>query len=237
MTDRERVLMNIAVDTAGTVHNTMRRLHSGWQLRFSFDHPSPQFVPRPLAKAIGMEMVPGDIVRCTTNPDHRWGIAELVEWEEGSCYLLREIGGDALCRIVNEDVEVLRFMLPSRLYTGVKHRLHAWASIKAFMPRYNPDASHLKRCGGVSFEGDTLIIWSRAHIWIKEQRREGEATMYAQPRKFTLQWSNKTRLKDIVAAMREQGFGDEFEYGPEMPSEGVCGCLTPVPSKAAGGER
>lgn len=44
MSDRERVLMNIAVDTAGTVHDEMQRHECGWTLRHTFGKPSPQFV-------------------------------------------------------------------------------------------------------------------------------------------------------------------------------------------------
>lgn len=222
--DRERILMNIAVDTAGTVHDTMQRLAGGWTLRFTFDRPSPQFVPGMLAKQIGMPMQAGDIVRCRTNPNHKLGIAELVEWkEEYSYFLLREIGGTALCRMVNEEVDVLRFMVPSRLYTGTQFRVYGWARHKAFIPRYNPDADDRKRYGGVAFEGDQLTIWCRAHIFAQERRPKEGPPLYAQPKKFTMHWDGKTRLKDIVAAMREQGFADDFVYSPNKPTEGQAG--------------
>lgn len=222
-TDRERVLMNIAVDTAGTVHDAMRRLDGGWTLRFIFDRPSAQFVPEELAERIGLPMKLGDIVRCETNPNHRWGIAELVERLEYSCFLLREIGGTGLLRMGNESVSVLRFMDPDRLYTGTKHRIHKWATGKAFSGRYNAAADYFKRCGGVEFDGDTLAIWCRAHISAMEQHPKDGPKLYAQPKKFVMQWNDKTRLKDIVAAMREQGFGDAFEYTPVKPTNGQAG--------------
>lgn len=221
--DRERVLMNIAVDTAGTVHDTMRRLDNGWTLRFIFDRPAPQFIPLELAEKIGLPLKPEDIVRCKTNPNHRWGIAELVEKRGYSDYLLREIGGNKLCNMGNESVEVLRFMAPSRLYTGTKFRIYQWASTKAFVKRYNPDADRWKRCGGVEFDGDTLTIWCRPHIFMMEQRGEDGVTLYAQPKKFTLQWSDRTKLADIVSAMREQGFAEDFQYAIDKPTEGQAG--------------
>jgi len=220
--DRERVLMNIAVDTAGSVHNTMQPLNGGWYLRFTFDRPATQFIPAELAEKIGMPLKPGDIVRCRTNPNHRWGIAELVECREHACFLLREIGGNKLCRIQNESVDVLRFMCPDRLYTGIQHRVYQWA-YKAFSGRYNPVADRGKRCGGVEFEGDKLTIWCRAHIFVQETHPKDGPKMYAQPKKFTMTWGNKTRLKDIVAAMHEQGFADDFIYGPNEPTEGQGG--------------
>lgn len=232
--DRDRVLMNIAVDTSGTVHDEMRRLKKGWTLRFIFDRPAGQFIPTEMAKAIQMPLVPGDIVRCRTNPKHPWGISEYVEdIPDGA--LLRQIGSDRLLNMTNESFDVLRFMTPSRLYTGKKLQVYNWASGKAFSKRYNPDADYYKRCGGVEFSGELpgyqpprnapvgqVVIWSRAHIWAQE-KRQGDATTYAHPRSFVLTWSKSTRLRDIVAAMKAQGFAEDFEYTPEKPEVGNAG--------------
>lgn len=223
--DRDRVLMNIAVDTAGTVHDSFERVAGGWRLRFTFDRPSAQFIPEKLAQALKMPLQPGDIVRCKTNPNHRWGISEFVERLGYAEFLLREIGGDRLLKMGNESVDVLRFMSPSRLYTGAKHRVYRWVTEKAFSERYNPDADYFKRCGGVEFDGDTLVIWSRPHIWVMERVVDGQ-TQYAQPRRIILEWSSKTRLKDIVDAMKEQGFAEDFEFSPERPLEGMAGFAT-----------
>src|SRR5690348_13756155 len=95
--DRERVLMAIAVQTAGTVHDQMKRLdYGGWQLRFIFDRPAPQFIPTELADIIKMPLVPGDIVRCKTNPYHAWGISEFVERRGVADFVLKQIGSDKL---------------------------------------------------------------------------------------------------------------------------------------------
>lgn len=56
-----------------------------------------------------------------------------------------------------------------------------------------------------------------------ERKGEDGNTEYAQPKRFTMRWDGKTRLKDIIAAMVEQGFKNDFEYGPEMPTEGQAG--------------
>lgn len=226
MNDRERVLINIAVDTAGSVHDTMQRLSCGWPLRMRFGNPAPQFIPVEMAETIGMSLQPGDIVRCVTNPNHAWGISEFVEQLGHSEFMLREIGGEQLLKMGNESLDVLRFMPPSRLYTGAKHRIYEWASKKAFHEKYNPDADYGKRCGGVEFEENTLIIWCRAHIWCMEKRGENDGeTLYAQPKKFTMEWSKKTKLKDIITAMKEQGFADDFEYTANQPTEGQAGFM------------
>lgn len=219
--DRERVLMNIAVDTAGTVHDEMRRIKGGWALRFIFDRPAAQFIPTLMARAIEMPLTAGDVVRCKTNPNHPWGISEHIkDIPDGA--LLRQLGNDRLLNMTNESFEVLRFMTPSRLYTEKKFQLYAWASSKAFSKRYNPDADYFKRCGGVAFEGDQLVIWSRAHVWAQE-KRQGDATTYAQPKRFVLTWSKKTRLRDIVDALRAQGFADKFDYSSEQAANGNAG--------------
>jgi hypothetical protein len=221
--DRDRVLMNIASDTAGTVHDQMYRLRCGWNLRFTFDHPSPQFIPEEMAKAIGMPLAEGDIIRCNTNPNHRWGISEFVSRRGYADFLLREIGGDKLLNMGNESVSVLRFMERSRLYAGAKYRVYKWATFKAFEKPHNPDADNFKRCGGVEFDGSTLTIWCRPHIWVAEKQSEDGDKLYAQPKKFTMQWDDKTKLKDIVSAMRSQGFADHFEYAHTEPTQGQQG--------------
>lgn len=221
--DFERVLMNIAVDTAGGCFDKMVRLNGGWHLRFRFDHPVAQFVPLEMAQSIDMPLKKGDVVRCKTNPNHHWGISIFVKQLAYSDWLLQEIGGNATLKMLNEDLDVLRFMSPSRLYTGHKAKVYQWASSKAFSERYNGEAGQFKRCGGVEFDGDTLIIWCRAHIFAMERLGDDEKTFYAQPKRFTMPWGKTTRLKDIIASMSEQGFGSDFEYAPEKPIEGQAG--------------
>lgn len=222
MDDRERVLMNIAVDTSGYCFDTFERLNGGWKLKFRFGRCAPQFVPEEMATKLNMPLKPGDIIRCSTNPNHAWGISELVEKTGFSDFLLRMIGGEKLLNMGNESVDVLRFMSPYRLYTGHKFQVYKWASSKAFSTRYNPQADYFKRCGGVDIDGDDLIIWSRPHIWASEKTIDG-VTLFAQPRRFAMKWSDKTKLKDIVGAMLSQGFADEFEYLPTEPTEGQAG--------------
>lgn len=222
-TDFERVLMNIAIDTTGTVHDTMRRIKNGWTMRFIFDHPAPQFIPIEMAKDINMPLKKGDIVRCKTNPNHHWGISVFVEQLEYSRFLLQKIGGEALCNMNNESLDILRFMNPARLYTGHQYQVYLWASKKAFQERYNKDADYFKRCGGVEFDGDKLIIWCRPHICTLEKRQADKSVLYAQPKKFILNWDKNTRLKDIITAMKEQGFATDFIYAPEKPTEGQGG--------------
>lgn len=229
MKDRERILMNIAIATSGSCHDAMTPLQNGWRIRTSFGQPAPQFLPLDLCNILEIPLEEGDIVRCETNRNHPWSISQFVRInsENGGGfgskeYLCREIGGDKICRISNERLSVLRFISKPLLYSGKEKQIYDWGQ-KAFMKRYNPDADRYKRCGGVNVKPDEVIIHSRAHIFAQE-RTEGEKTLYAQPRKFVVPWDKKTRLKDIVAAMREQGFAKDYEYGEEEPTEGMGGC-------------
>jgi hypothetical protein len=225
MKDKERILMNIAVDTAGTVHDKMMPLKVGWTIRYRSGRPAPQFIPWELAEKLKMPMVPGDIIRCCTNPNHKWGIAELVNRIGYSTFMLREIGGTKLLRMGNEDVDVLRFMNPHRLYTGLKNKMYRWAHM-VFNKRWNALADHCKRFGGVELNDKTMIIWCRAHIWLAEKQQKDGAITYAQPKKFSVPYNKKTRLKDIVAEIKNQGFGEDFIYTATKPTEGQTGCIT-----------
>jgi len=232
--DKERVLMSIICETNSPWNKPRMTKDGGWPIMMRHNAPAPQFVSLKAAKVIGMPLSPGDIVRCETNPHHAWGISEFVEilsvtggaFGSAEC-ILREIGSDRLLKMSNESFSVLRFMPLRLLYTGKKHQLYNWG-YKAFWEKgnHNPDADYYKRCGGIEFNGDTMIIWSRPHIWRQEKKGENGATLYAQPKRFELKWDKNTRLKDIVTAMQEQGFAEDYEYGPEKPVQGMGGCAT-----------
>ncbi len=223
MNDKERVLLNIAIDVAGSIYDEPVRV-DGVSIITRFNRPVAQFMDPESANALGLPLKAGDIVRCVTNPCHAWGIAEFAR--NGPVYgsfVLREIGSDRICNMSNESLSVLRFMCPSRLYTGAKYRLFGWVTRKAFSERYNEHADYYKRCGGCEFDGDTMIWWSRAHIFAMERKAPDGTKLHAQPIRFSMKWSDKTRLKDIIATMVEQGFADDFEYTESEPTEGQGG--------------
>lgn len=158
----------------------------------------------------GAEMKPGCIVLCNTSFMSRWKIAEFVEdhrTPDGFGYLLiRELGTSNYCRMGNESFGVLVGMPEHIFYEGHKQKLHKWATCQAFLERYNPNADYLVRPGGAEFEGDTLRIWARPHIW-------NDSNGTAIPWCVEMKWDKKTRLKDIVAALIGGGLGTrEFEH-------------------------
>ena len=229
MNDTERILLNIAIEASGSCHDRMERLQNGWTLRTIFDRPASQFMPLEMAKDLGMPLEKGDIVRCETNRSHQWAISKFIDYlgSNGAWgsdeYLCQKIGSTETCRVHNERISVLRFMPPNMLLYGKEKQIYDWC-YKAFLKRYNKDADYFKRCGGVEIKPDKAIVWSRPHIWAQEEKGEEGKTLYAVPRKFEVSWDKKTRLKDIIAEMKKQGFAKKYEYAEKESTEGMGGC-------------
>jgi len=240
MNDTERILLNIAIETSGSCHNRMEQIKNGWTLRTIFDRPAAQFLPLEMLKEMGMPLEKGDIIRCETNRSHEWSISKFVDYisddggDWGSCeYLCQKIGSHETCRVHNESITVLRFMPQNLLLYGKAKQIHDWCH-KAFRERYNEDADYFKRCGGVEIKHDTAIVWSRPHIFAHEKKGEDGDTLYALPKKFEIPWNKKTRLKDIIAEMKKQGFGEDYEYSKTESEEGMGGCTKITKKDIAG---
>lgn len=213
MNDRERILTQIIA----RLQSTMLLDHKVNGLYVDYEgNPGTQFVGTYLVKP-----KPGDIVQCNTQFEARWKYAFFLEdcgGDRGGYWLLREIGGKATVRMFNESISVLIGISPTLLHEGHQHQLYVWAQ-RAFSTRYNPKADHFTKFGGADFTGDTLRVWVRSHIWITEKEVDGK-TLYPQPWFVELKWSNKTRLKDIVAALLAAGFPREWEYADTEPDRG-----------------
>lgn len=220
ITDKDRLLMNIAIASSGTCHDKMMVLESGWKIRTRWGNPVPQFLPLELCDMIGMPLSTGDIIRCETNQNHSFSISKYIKSLGSHEYLCEMIGGKSLCRISNEMINVLRFMPKEKLYVGKEKQLYDW-SYKAFSPQYNKKSDYYShRCGGVDITGNTITIWSRAHVFIQEKKDKNGEILHAQPKKFVMEWNSKTRLKDIVNYINKNGFGKDYEYKKEEQKEG-----------------
>lgn len=224
MNDTERILMNIAIETSGNCHNEMKIIIGRWQIRTSFNKPTPQFLPLELCKLIEMPLECGDIIRCETNRSHKWSISKLVEIGE-EAWICQQIGGKDIVKIYNERISVLRFMPKRLLLQGKEKKIYDWC-YKAFLPRYNDKANYYKRCGGVEIKPNVAIVWSRPHIFDQEKLSKNKETLYAVPRRFEISWNQKTRLKDIVKDIKAQGFDKDYEYNTTRPTQGMGGCCT-----------
>lgn len=171
---------------------------------------------------------PGDVVLCKTGHVGPWKVAYFVEdcgGNAGGHYLLREIGTDKLCRMGNESLNTLIGVPPNLLLDGLRKKIYRWATNEAFFYRYNKKTDYFIRCGGAEFiEEDVIRVWVRPHIFVMEKRLEDGSTLHAQPWSFDVQFSKKTRLKDIVGAMLAAGFPREWEYTAEEPGRGMGGC-------------
>jgi hypothetical protein len=231
MNDTERVLLNIAIATSGSCFDEMTKIKGGYSaIRTSFGHPVPQFLPLTTLKTLDMPLEEGDIIRCETNRTHQWSISKFIEIlsDSGGAfgsieYLCQKIGGTETCRISNESITVLRFMSQSLLLCGQEKKIYDWC-YKAFKERYNKDGDYYKRCGGVEIKPDSAIVWSRPHVWSQVSKGKQGETLYAVPKQFIIPWDKKTRLKDIIAEMKKQGFAKKYEYSKVEQTEGMGGC-------------
>lgn len=216
--DRERVLMRIVTATMASIHDTVVQVAPGVPVVFTFLHAKPQFLPDFVCDRIGMPIKPGDIVKCMTNPYHRWGISEFVKIQGNGAFLLKEIGGKKLCNMSNETFLSLRFMPPGDLLCGDKRKIYRWCQM-AFDHRYNKDVHFWDSpyFGGVVFEKEGVTIVGAPS---KNARHAQQVNYRPQPKRFFVRWENCNRLKDIVACLIHQGFNDpaEFSYkDPEYP--------------------
>lgn len=234
MTEKERVLKNIAcqISTHSTLA-TFKTIIPGVRLLMSFnDTPVPQFLPMYVSEQLNLPLEIGDIVMCMTNRNHKWAISEY----RGKCsdhtgpfgtseFYLREIGGKDIVRMGNEMVDVLRFIPEKFLYTGYKRKMYLWAK-KAFSPQYNPDIDDFViKCGGVFVRDKSILVYKRPHIFFQEKTENG-TTIYAQPKKYIVSWNTKTRLKDIISNLNNQGLLDrDWDWSEEEPEDGMENCL------------
>ena len=220
MTARERILLNIAIETSGSWSNRMMEVGNGFSIRTSYWQPAPQFLPELICDIIDMPLVEGDIIKCETNRSHEFAISVLIgikyEPNIGTYYLCRKIGGKEVCKIFNEQISVLRFMPKNLLYEDKEYDIYNKV-LKAFAFSYNKNANIFKKFGGIKIEGDKLTVWSRAHAFIYEKNIE-DKKLYAKPKKFTFKWNSKTTIKSIVEHMSKNGFEDKFEYDEQEPA-------------------
>jgi len=149
----------------------------------------------------------GTIVKCMTNPNHDWGISRFVSAPSSDSlaepYVLREIGSDRLLNMYNEMLHILIGMPEHLLLEGWDRKMYLWAC-KAFTERWNPDADYFNtRMRKARIVGGCLNVRWSPHIISQPNGKR----MF---REICIPVSKKTRLKDIVAALRDDDFAREW---------------------------
>ena len=219
--DRTRILMSIINRLKSSMVLGRKDTRNGLWMNYNGE-PCVQFIDGHLCKPN-----PGDIVLCNTGPMSKWKIAYFVEdrMELEGRYVLREIGSDHECFMGNESLSVLVGMSNAFLTDGHKQKIYQWAISKAFSAVYNSKADYFIRCGGAEFiEDDVIRIWMRSHVFMQEKTLEDGTVVYVQPKYVDVKFSKKTRLKDIVKALHDGGFSDDWKYLPQEPKNGMVGC-------------
>lgn len=224
MTDLERILMTIIDRMTSTM--LLDRPHNGTGPYVDFSgNVGAQFVSSRLVAPKA-----GSIVLCRTGRVGPWKIARFVEEcadsrDRYGHYLLREIGTSNLCNMENEELWTLVGIDETALFEGAQQS--AWeASKAAFSEEHNDKAAYLVRWGGTEFDGDTMRVWVRPHIWAQDKREEGKPTLYAQPWSIEMKWSSETTASDVVKALLDAGFPREWEWSEKRPEQGMAGCMT-----------
>jgi hypothetical protein len=150
----------------------------------------------------------GDMVLClTAREPHPWTLSWWCEAIPGGG-LVREIGGERLCRIVNENFGIVRNAPFDWLLEGRERRfaekLRRWHSL---------NYEYGYRIGRLVFEGNRVRVEIRAPF---DGFTPGRG--YAQPFYASFKWSLRTTYAQIGEAMRAAGYGThKFVY--ELPKK------------------
>lgn len=184
MSDRERLLTVVtmfgcaAFPRFGHQENPVR---SGWEWREE-------------------NIRPGDLVQCQTQrtPNH-WCVAWLEDFLQdthwGRTYLLRELGGEGLCRMSNERVYALRGVPPYLLLEGLQWRSYVKVS-KAIshLDRYHVRFQDLTFPDRHSRKGTIAL---RPHIFRVPR------DMRARPIEVSVCFTARTRIRDLAQAIED----------------------------------
>lgn len=184
LTDRERILSHI-----------IRRLAVG------------QVLPSYGARFRRSDVLnPGDIVSCATAASYSAFSIAVVEYKTGySSALVRDIAGSDTCHITNEAFDVIDGLDKSDpVFLIGKQRVFYEKVISAFKKgrEYN------YRYGGIRFESD-----GQAVVTVRCPFGGSMPGKRAIPFEVPIKFNSKTSIKQILAELREGGYGThEYAY-------------------------
>ena len=206
MTDRERILMNIAATLACEL-STLQRLPAVQEYlsnphSLSSVHAEENLFERPYIK--------GDLVVCATSARRRqnpWIVSFVEEVDipndpRGLC--LRAIGRKELCNYGNESFIRITGIPERLMYEGAQQRFVEKLS-KALV--CNPD-SYGHRYRGVKFPDDRTAVVSIGQVF------GGFGSDRTKPYTITIPFTAKTSIKAISAALLKGGLGTR-KFEPE----------------------
>lgn len=196
LNDRERILMTIIDELAGTQIMTSRAWSSdafkseitggGYRAHFAYwDEPKA-----------------GDLVLARTGRASRWKVGFYVESRPHCGAVIREIGTDVLCNYDNESFIPIRGLTESELWEGDRRAFYIKV-LKAF----RMGDSHMHLYGGLRFDGNTALVTVR--------ERWGGMGEESHPYEIRMSWSKRTAIKTILAALVAGGYGTRSFRKPD----------------------
>lgn len=210
MSDRERILMNIASMLAQELCS-LQLLPS---VREYMNNPnSMSYIRVESGYATKPKYEKGDLVLCQTSVGRNqnpWLISfvEGPSTTDSSGLLLRSIGGSGTCNYGNESFARIVGIPERLLWEGDKQRFaeklaKALRKLDTYIHRYR----------GLSFAEDGQADVTFGEIW-------GGLSKKSKPYTLRVVYTRKTTIKSIIAQLEEQGFGTrKFELEDGEPTQ------------------
>ena len=220
MTDRERLLTTIMMRVGPFMEDAR---HGRSEPTFGVYWADPK---------------PGDLVKCETQrTPSKWAWAWYEEHGEHAndkhcwgrhghaCYLLRELGGESLIHMGNESLIALRGFGADELLEGQQFRFYVKV-LKAFGRLGKRYGSQSMLYAGVVWpdrHSKRATIGIRPHAFssptIEGDYSRGNRTI-VKPIPVVLEHNSRTRIRDIVEALKDVGKIDWQEHALEVSGRG-----------------
>lgn len=206
LTDRERILSHVI---AGLATTSVLCRRGDTFTEGSFDHglggiPYVHF-------ARYRKPVKGDLVLGSTgfvHGAHEYSIGFYVEPLDSSMggAVIREIGSQRLCNYSNEEFVPIVGLYRENLFEG-----HEYIMSQKIKAAFAKGREYWYRYGSVEFSENDGV--KKVKIWVREAFGGMDRKKESQPFAIEMEWTPKTSMKAILAAMRAGGYGTrKFEY-------------------------
>lgn len=186
MSDRERILTSILMHVSPYIED----------YRFKGE-------PGVFTGAYWAKPEPGDVVKCVTQ---RWPSKWCWAWLESAAddrtdrFMLREFGGEERCDMQNETVWALRGLRPEHLLEGAQWKFY----VKVCKAMQEIDRFQASLSGVVwpDRHSNVATIGLRPHILLSPSGAPENKRWVSKPIAFAFEHKAKTKISDIVEAVR-----------------------------------
>jgi len=206
LTDRERILSHVIAGLAST-SILAQRGDTFTEVSFNRGFDSDCYVHFVRYR----KPVKGDLVIGTTGfvrGVHEYSIGFYVEPLDPSIggAVIREIGSQRLCNYSNEEFVPIVGLYREDLFEG-----HEYIMSRKVKAAFAKGGDYWHRYSKVEFSEENKV--RKVKIWVREVFGGMDRGKESQPYAIEMEWTPKTSIKAILAAMRAGGYGTrKFEY-------------------------